>query len=70
MDDAIHALWSTAHLQGVRVGAAAEHYRLAVVGPMKLCWPCQGVGIVKNAACRSCNGHGTVPVAVIQERGR
>lgn len=46
---------------GVKHGAAYEHLRRSVVGEVSMCWPCHGVGAMKNGeTCGECGGTGTV----------
>jgi len=69
VSEAMLIVWNAAYVEGLRSGAAAEQFRQVLIGPKKPCWPCHGVGIIKNAACRHCNGAGLVPVSVVQKTG-
>lgn len=70
----IHPLEGVAFAHGVAVGAAAERQRLALLGPVRLCRRCEGVGLLRGGEaddeeltgvtpdpCPDCGGRGTVP---------
>ena len=70
--EAVMGLMNDTHTHGVRVGAACEHLRLAMIGPVAVCPKCDGLGaIVKDAnrvwwghgdtRCPRCGGSGKVP---------
>jgi len=82
LDEAVWALWSEAHMEGVRLGAVLENLRTAAIGPVQECDRCDGVGLVDQdgrwphpyqrseslSTCLDCNGSGVVPAE--QLRGR
>ena len=74
LDEVVLALWGAAYTAGLRVGAAGEHLRLALVGPTRACPRCHAGGVLwggspyrhrndgaNGETCPVCGGAGTVP---------
>jgi hypothetical protein len=64
MDEAVYDWAEEAYLRGLRDGAAFEHLRRALVGPMRTCPRCSGVGSLEvkgdSRVCPDCAGNGTM----------
>ena len=73
MDEAVYDWADESYLCGLRNGAAFEQLRRALVGPMRMCPRCSGVGgldangdrVSDNGpqVCPDCQGNGTVAAA-------
>lgn len=72
LDEAAFSWRVGAYLDGLRAGAAYEHFRLALVGTQQVCLTCHGLGTIVPGApyrmvggpttCPTCGGHGVTPV--------
>ncbi|MDP9363221.1 MAG: hypothetical protein M3Q10_03130 [Chloroflexota bacterium] len=73
LDEAVHGIIGEAYTDGLRTGATVEHVRQALLGPVRLCRRCQGVGALRGGhaddewptdapaePCPACGGRGTV----------
>jgi hypothetical protein len=60
VDEAVTALTMESFEAGIRAGAAAEHLRLALVGPARDCRACEGRGFTLEAGMRTAVGDGEV----------
>jgi hypothetical protein len=62
LSDAVYRLADEMGLSGVRLGAACEHFRAAIVPPMRICPDCLNMFDPPRdrATCRTCDGTGVV----------
>ncbi len=75
MDEATWSWGINAYMQGIRDGAAYEHLRQSLIGPMKTCGTCHGIGSLGERSpynmaggpevCPTCKGNGTVAIGAV-----